>query len=213
LGLKCCDAARSFRPTSAHFSVSSTMRLLNWAGDPGSGAPPRSTKRALILGSASAAAAGGKADNQAHWPRRIGLRPTETRGGWQRGSACGEMQEHAAGKFLGASSPTFHSMTSSASASSVDGICRFNFFADFKLIVIRNRVGDWMGSSPGFASLKIRATYSPAFGSCSSRSMPARTRKGGGRTGTDTATRDGSYQHTDAPKIDQLVRVKERLVV
>jgi hypothetical protein len=31
------------------------MSLPNWAGDPGSGVPPRSARRALILGSAIAA--------------------------------------------------------------------------------------------------------------------------------------------------------------
>src|SRR5262245_4977285 len=40
--------------TLPHFSVSSTISLPNWAGDPGSGVPPRSASRALILGSASA---------------------------------------------------------------------------------------------------------------------------------------------------------------
>src|SRR5262245_29302183 len=41
--------------TLRHFSVSSAISLPNWAGDPGSGVPPRSARRALILGSASAA--------------------------------------------------------------------------------------------------------------------------------------------------------------
>src|SRR5262245_1352335 len=46
------------------------------------------------------ATGGGIADNQAHRPRRISLRPSEARdGGRQRGSACGEMQKLAAGKF------------------------------------------------------------------------------------------------------------------
>src|SRR5262245_58818085 len=44
-------------------------------------------------------AAGSKADDDAHRPRRIGLRPSEARGGRQRGSARGQMQEFAAGKF------------------------------------------------------------------------------------------------------------------
>src|SRR5262249_17763848 len=41
--------------TLPHFSVSSIISLPNWAGDPCSGVPPRSARRALILGSASAA--------------------------------------------------------------------------------------------------------------------------------------------------------------
>src|SRR5262245_47035878 len=38
--------------TLPHFSVSSAISLPNWAGDPGSGVPPKSANRALILGSA-----------------------------------------------------------------------------------------------------------------------------------------------------------------
>jgi hypothetical protein len=37
--------------------------------------------------------------DQVHRPRRIGLRPCDARDGRQRGSACCEMQELAAGKF------------------------------------------------------------------------------------------------------------------
>ena len=44
-------------------------------------------------------AARSKADNDAHWPRRIGLRPGEARHRRQRGSACGQMQKISAGKF------------------------------------------------------------------------------------------------------------------
>src|SRR5262249_20691976 len=45
------------------------------------------------------AAACGKADDPAHRPRRIGLRPRETRHGRQRGNARSQMQKFAAGKF------------------------------------------------------------------------------------------------------------------
>src|SRR5262249_47689856 len=41
----------------------------------------------------------GKADNDAHRPRRIGLRPREARHGWERGRASGQMQKISAGKF------------------------------------------------------------------------------------------------------------------
>src|SRR5262245_31370943 len=41
--------------TLPHFSVSSAISLPKSAGDPGSGGPPRSARRALILASASAA--------------------------------------------------------------------------------------------------------------------------------------------------------------
>jgi hypothetical protein len=37
--------------------------------------------------------ASGKADDDAHRPRRIGLRPSETRDCRQRGSAGGQMQK------------------------------------------------------------------------------------------------------------------------
>ena len=41
--------------TLPHFSVSSAISLPNWTGDPGSGVPPRSARRAFILGSSRAA--------------------------------------------------------------------------------------------------------------------------------------------------------------
>src|SRR5262249_52185605 len=43
------------RITLPHFSVSSAISLPNWAGDPGSGVPPRSARRAFVLGSSRAA--------------------------------------------------------------------------------------------------------------------------------------------------------------
>src|SRR5262249_17867391 len=43
--------------------------------------------------------AGWKTDNDAHRPRRIGLRESKGRGGRQRGSAGGQMQKISAGKF------------------------------------------------------------------------------------------------------------------
>ena len=42
---------------------------------------------------------GGKADDQAHWPSRIGLRPRDARDGRKRGSARCQMQNSTAGKF------------------------------------------------------------------------------------------------------------------
>ena len=50
----------------------------------------------------SAPPPGGKADDDAHRPRRIGLRPRDARHGRQRGSARGQMQKLSAGKFHGA---------------------------------------------------------------------------------------------------------------
>ena len=43
--------------------------------------------------------AGGKADDDAHRPRRIGLRPRHAGHGRQRGCARGQLQKCAAGKF------------------------------------------------------------------------------------------------------------------
>src|SRR5262245_3329203 len=37
--------------------------------------------------------------DQMHRPRRIGLCPSDARQGWQRGSACGQMQKSSAWKF------------------------------------------------------------------------------------------------------------------
>src|SRR5262245_20123111 len=44
-------------------------------------------------------AAGGYGDDQAHRPRRIGLRPCDTRYCWQHGSARGQTQKLSTGKF------------------------------------------------------------------------------------------------------------------
>jgi hypothetical protein len=52
-------------------------------------------------------AAGGKADHDADRPRRIGLRSCHLRDDRQRGSARGQMQECAAGKFHGVASLVF----------------------------------------------------------------------------------------------------------
>src|SRR5262245_4862608 len=46
--------------------------------------------------------------DNAHRPRRIGLRPSETRGGRQRGSARCQMQELSAGKFHCSTSLSLH---------------------------------------------------------------------------------------------------------
>ena len=68
------------------------------------------------------------ADDHAHRPRRIGLRPRDARDGRQRGSARGQMQKLSGGEvslsYLPLAQP--HSITSSARASSV----RRNFEAE-----------------------------------------------------------------------------------
>ena len=50
-----CGLMLAARITLPHFSVSSAISLPNSAGDPGSATPPRSARRAFILGSARAA--------------------------------------------------------------------------------------------------------------------------------------------------------------
>jgi hypothetical protein len=59
-------------------------------------------------------ATSGKTDNHAHRPRRIGLRPCNAGYDRQRGSAGGQMQKFATGKFH-VEPPSHHSITSSAS--------------------------------------------------------------------------------------------------
>src|SRR5262249_24714167 len=44
-------------------------------------------------------AAGGIANDDAYGPGRVVLRPSDTRHGWQRGSARGQMQKISAGTF------------------------------------------------------------------------------------------------------------------
>src|SRR5262245_58660926 len=59
-------------------------------------------------------AVGGEANDHAHRPRRIGLRPSAPRHGRQRGSARGQMQKSSAGKFhLNLPFRSDHSMQSS----------------------------------------------------------------------------------------------------
>ena len=48
----------------------------------------------------SVAAAGSERHDDAHRPRRIGLRPSEARHGRQRGSARGQMQKLRRGSFI-----------------------------------------------------------------------------------------------------------------
>src|SRR5262245_41651834 len=57
---------------------------------------------------------GRKWDNDAHRPRRIGLRPRNWRRHRQPGSAGGQIQKTSAGKFQSNLPPSHHSITSSA---------------------------------------------------------------------------------------------------
>src|SRR5215468_1184200 len=99
------------RITLPHFSASSSSRRLHdyLGSDIGAGARPilDDERLAEALGELLAdqardnvsSAAGGITDNDAHRPRRIGLRPRDVGDGWQRGGARGQMQEISAGKF------------------------------------------------------------------------------------------------------------------
>jgi len=56
--------------------------------------------------------------------------------------------------------PVPHSITSSARASSDGGTVRPSAFAVLRLTTISNRVGCWIGRSPGFSPARILTTYS-----------------------------------------------------
>src|SRR5215831_16547426 len=87
-------------------------------------------------------AAGRKTDENAHRPRRIGLRESKARDSWQRGGARGQMQEFAAGKFqLEPPLASHHSITSSARASSVSGTSRPIAFAVLRFSTVSYFVG------------------------------------------------------------------------
>src|SRR5262249_44627400 len=96
-------------------------------------------------------------------PRRIGLRPRDPRHQRERGSALGEMQKFAAGKFhFEPPSPSHHSITSSARARSVGGISRPSALAVVRLTTSSNLVGCSTGRSAGFAPRRILSTNSAA---------------------------------------------------
>src|SRR4029079_1962029 len=60
----------------------------------------------------------------------------------------------------------FHSITSSAVASSVGGMVRLSAFAVFRLITSSNLVGCSTGKSPGLAPLRILSTKLAAARQC-----------------------------------------------
>src|SRR5262245_31499754 len=104
-------------------------------------------------------AAGARGGDDAHRPRRIGLRPSEARSCWQRGSACCEMQKLSTGKFhLNLPLSRFYSITSSASCWRCKGTSRPSALAVLRLIASSNLVGCITGKSAGLAPLRIRAT-------------------------------------------------------
>ncbi len=58
----------------------------------------------------------GKSDDNAPRPRRISLRRSDAREGWKRGSARGQMQKFATGKFHGVASLVFAMSRAQSSA-------------------------------------------------------------------------------------------------
>src|SRR5215510_5877200 len=100
--------------------------------------------------------------------RRTIVTNTFMNGGLRRSNAL------AAGKFHCRSSPLrpFHSITSSARASSVGAISMPTAFALFRLITISNLVGCSTGSSPGFAPRRILSTYDADRRQRSARLVP-----------------------------------------
>jgi hypothetical protein len=72
---------------------------------------------------------------------------------WPRGRRTAEKGDELA---------AVHSITSSASASSLSGICRPSAFAVFRLRTNSYFVGACTGSSPGFSPLRMRSTYDAA---------------------------------------------------
>src|SRR5262249_6662587 len=104
-------------------------------------------------------AAGGEGHHHGRRTRRISLRPSETRGGRQRGSARGQMQKISAGKFhLEPPLASHHSITSSARASSVSGTVSPSPLAVLRLSTSSYLVGACTGRSAGFSPLRIRST-------------------------------------------------------
>src|SRR5262245_65008113 len=94
--------------------------------------------------------------DDAHRPRRIGLRPSDARYGRQRGSG-GQMQEFAEGKFH-LNLPSRHSITSSARPRNDPGIVRPSALAVVRFTTRSNLVGCSPGMSPGFAPRRILST-------------------------------------------------------
>src|SRR5438132_1351002 len=85
-------------------------------------------------------ASGREANNDAHRPRRIGLRPSYARNSRERGSARGQIQKISAGKFH-LNLPSHHSITSSAMASRDGGTSRPSALAVFKFMTRLSLVG------------------------------------------------------------------------
>src|SRR6185312_8702594 len=65
-----------------------------------------------------------------------------------------------------------HSITSSASASSLSGTVRPSAFAVLRLITSANLVDAWIGRAAGFSPLRMRSTYVAAPRYMSSTSGP-----------------------------------------
>src|SRR5262249_33065664 len=91
-----------------------------------------------------------KSNDQAHPSPGIGLCPRDPRQGGESGRARGQMQKLSAGKF--------HSITSSARASTLAGSSRPSAFAVLRLTTSSYLVGACTGKSAGFSPLRMRST-------------------------------------------------------
>ena len=69
---------------------------------------------------------------------------------------CRERQKGANSELMHCSKKPLHSITSSASASSLSGISRPSAFAVLRLITKSNFVDCWTGKSAGFSPLRMR---------------------------------------------------------
>src|SRR5262249_43468069 len=96
--------------------------------------------------------------DHSHQPRRIGLRPRDTRHCRQRGSARSEMQELSAGEVGELLSITSFAHLVAAGASNGSGKVRPSVFAVFALMTNSTFVTCWTGRSAGFSPLRMRPT-------------------------------------------------------
>src|SRR5262249_50126685 len=134
------------------------------------------------------ATTGREADDDAHRPRRIGLRPCNARDRRQRGSARCQMKKlPPVGKFH-FQPPSHHSITSSARASSVGGTSSPSAYAVLRLIPRWYLVGACTGRSAGFSPFRtLRPTPQP--NSCSPcRNAARRACQSGSSAGSVAST-------------------------
>src|SRR5262249_9490701 len=112
-----------------------------------------------------------KRHDQAHRPRRIGLRESDPRDDRQRGRAGCQIQELATGKFH-FEPPLLHSITLSARSRSESWIVSPIALAVVRLMTRSNLVGCSTGISPGFVPRRILSANSASRRNKSKKSGP-----------------------------------------